>query len=113
MFRLRLLKTVGPSTGSVMLLVGSRAEQLGSVGQDYLQKLWEQTREVRCWLLSSPIRRTAGVTAVAILIVVVTSSSAHRMLPFLFGHQLLFSQLLNFTLHVLKLNSPRDLSSPR
>lgn len=45
--RVRVVKAVGPSIGSVMLLVGSRAEQLGSVGQDYLEKLWEQAREVR------------------------------------------------------------------
>ena len=36
-----------PPLGSVVLLVGSRADQLGSVGQDYLQKLWERAREVR------------------------------------------------------------------
>ena len=45
--RLRLIQTVGPSSGSVIILVGSRADELGSVGQDYLQKLWDRAREVR------------------------------------------------------------------
>ncbi|CAN0025441.1 unnamed protein product, partial [Ectocarpus sp. 12 AP-2014] len=42
---LRLIQTVGPASGSVIVLVGSRADELGSVGQDYLQKLWDRTRE--------------------------------------------------------------------
>eukprot|EP00752_Nemacystus_decipiens_P009822 g8764.t2 len=42
---LRLIQTVGPSQGSVIVLVGSRADELGSVGQDYLQKLWDRARE--------------------------------------------------------------------
>lgn len=45
--RLRVIQSVGPSSGSVLMLVGSRADQMGSVAQDYLQKLWERAREVR------------------------------------------------------------------
>lgn len=44
--RLRFVQAVGSSPDSILLLAGSRAETLGSVGQSYLQKLWEQAREV-------------------------------------------------------------------
>lgn len=50
--RLRLIRTMGCSANSVLLLVGSRADQLGSVSQEYLQKLWDQAQEVGMWIQS-------------------------------------------------------------
>lgn len=44
--RLRVIQSVGPSSGSVLMLVGSRADHMALVAQDYLQKLWERAREV-------------------------------------------------------------------
>ena len=74
MGRLRLIQTVGPSQGSVIVLVGSRADELGSVGQDYLQKLWDRAREVRL-VCTYVVRSTAGLGCCFCGVLMVVASS--------------------------------------
>ncbi|CAM9473583.1 unnamed protein product, partial [Phaeothamnion confervicola] len=42
---LRLIQSCMAALGTVIVLVGSRADQLGAVGGDYLTKLWDSVRD--------------------------------------------------------------------